>query len=158
MKLFPRGSEQAPILFEHSERTASAFFYFASRRVPHKNKKLYHFEEIEPWVNDVRLHATYYRPFMHHDVLRISTTYEYCFSARSRTSHSCGKSSQTSTVTASLLQIIGIARESPLLRLDTRLELRRRARFSCILLVRPNHFASKVRSVCCLSFGALCGF
>ncbi|KAI9447083.1 hypothetical protein BJY52DRAFT_1156639 [Lactarius psammicola] len=51
VKLFPRGREQAPILFEHSERTASGFFYFATRRVPHKNKKLYHFEEIEPWVN-----------------------------------------------------------------------------------------------------------
>jgi protein disulfide-isomerase A6 len=52
VKLFPRGKEQAPILFEHPDRTASAFFYFAKRRVPHKNKKLYHLEEIEPWVND----------------------------------------------------------------------------------------------------------
>jgi len=52
VKLFPRGKEQAPILFQHSERSASAFFYFATRRVPHKNKKLYHLEEIEPWVND----------------------------------------------------------------------------------------------------------
>ncbi|KAF8271519.1 hypothetical protein EI94DRAFT_1720313 [Lactarius quietus] len=52
VKLFPRGKEQAPIPFQHSERTASAFFYFATRRVPNKNKKLYHLEEIEPWVND----------------------------------------------------------------------------------------------------------
>ncbi|KAN0128743.1 thioredoxin protein disulfide isomerase [Lactarius tabidus] len=52
VKLFPRGKDQAPILFQHSERTASAFFYFATRRVPHKNKKLYHLEEIEPWVNN----------------------------------------------------------------------------------------------------------
>jgi len=52
VKLFPRGKEQAPILFEHPDRTASAFFYFASRRVPHKNKKLHSVEEIEPWVND----------------------------------------------------------------------------------------------------------
>ncbi|KAI0296562.1 hypothetical protein B0F90DRAFT_1745521 [Multifurca ochricompacta] len=52
VKLFPRGKEQAPILFEHPERTASAFFYFATRRVPHKNKKLYTLQEIEPWVNE----------------------------------------------------------------------------------------------------------
>jgi len=52
VKLFPRGKEQAPILFEHPDRSASAFFYFATRRVPHKNKKLYTVEEIGPWVND----------------------------------------------------------------------------------------------------------
>ncbi|KAH9066919.1 hypothetical protein EDB87DRAFT_1588962 [Lactarius vividus] len=52
VKLFPRGKEQKPILFEHSDRTASGFFYFATRRVPHKNKKLYRLEEYEPWVND----------------------------------------------------------------------------------------------------------
>ncbi|KAH9986658.1 hypothetical protein BJV74DRAFT_844210 [Russula compacta] len=52
VKLFPRGKEQAPILFEHSDRTASAFFYFATRRVPHKNTKLYSLEDIDPWVND----------------------------------------------------------------------------------------------------------
>jgi protein disulfide-isomerase A6 len=53
IKLFPRGKEHAPIPFEHPERTASAFFYFATRRVPHKNKKLNIVEDIEPWVNDV---------------------------------------------------------------------------------------------------------
>ena len=53
VKLFPRGKEQAPILFEHPDRSASAFFYFASRRVPHKNKKLHAVEEIEPWVSNV---------------------------------------------------------------------------------------------------------
>jgi len=53
VKLFPRGKEQAPILFEHPDRSANAFFYFATRRVPHKNKKLYTIEEIEPWGNDV---------------------------------------------------------------------------------------------------------
>jgi hypothetical protein len=53
VKLFPRGKEQAAILFEHPDRSASAFFYFATRRVPHKNRKLYTVEEIEPWVNDV---------------------------------------------------------------------------------------------------------
>jgi len=52
IKLFPRGREHAPILFEHSDRTASAFFYFATRRVPHKNKKLNAIEEIEPWTSE----------------------------------------------------------------------------------------------------------
>jgi len=52
VKLFPRGKEHAPILFEHPDRSASAFFYFATRRVPHKNKKLYTVKEIEPWAND----------------------------------------------------------------------------------------------------------
>jgi len=52
VKLFPRGKEQASILFEHPDRSASAFFYFATRRVPHKNKKLYTVEDIEPWAND----------------------------------------------------------------------------------------------------------
>jgi protein disulfide-isomerase A6 len=54
VKLFPRGKEQPPILFEHPDRSANAFFYFASRRVPHKNKKLHSVEEIQPWVNNVR--------------------------------------------------------------------------------------------------------
>jgi protein disulfide-isomerase A6 len=53
VKLFPRGKEQAPVVFEHPDRSASTFFYFATRRVPHKNKKLSTFEEIEPWVNNV---------------------------------------------------------------------------------------------------------
>jgi len=53
VKLFPRGKEQPPILFEHPDRTASTFFYFATRRVPHRNKKLHSVEEIGPWVNDV---------------------------------------------------------------------------------------------------------
>lgn len=52
VKLFPRGKEQAPILFERPDRSASAFFYFATQRVPHKNKRLYAVEEIEPWAND----------------------------------------------------------------------------------------------------------
>jgi hypothetical protein len=64
VKLFPRGEEQAPILFEHPDRSASAFFYFASQRVPQKNKKLHTVEEIEPWVNDVR--PSYFRyPVLH---------------------------------------------------------------------------------------------
>jgi hypothetical protein len=66
VKLFPRGKEQAPILFEHPDRSASAFFYFATRRVPHKNKKLYSVEEIDPWVDDVRSPLSHYPMLLSH--------------------------------------------------------------------------------------------
>jgi len=113
--------------------------------VCHTRTRNFTFDEIEPWFNDV----TYYRPFMHHDVPRISSTHEYCFSARSRTSHSCGKCSQTSTATPPLLQIIGIAKESPLLRLDTRLELRRTEESRVSYWIDP---ALKVRGVCLVHY------
>ena len=53
-QLFPRGKDVKPITFEGGERTASAFYYWATRRVPNKNKKLYHLEDIEPWVTKAR--------------------------------------------------------------------------------------------------------
>ncbi|KAI0259416.1 hypothetical protein BC834DRAFT_633336 [Gloeopeniophorella convolvens] len=52
VKLFPRGKDAAPILYDAPTRTASSFYYFAIRRVPHKNKKLYRLEQIQPWVNE----------------------------------------------------------------------------------------------------------
>ncbi|KAI0317228.1 hypothetical protein OF83DRAFT_1190790 [Amylostereum chailletii] len=55
VKLFPRGKDMKPVLFDGPQRTASAFYYWAIRRIPHKNKKLYHVEDVEPWVNAVRL-------------------------------------------------------------------------------------------------------
>jgi len=51
VKLFPRGREVKPITFDGAARTASSFFYWATRRVPNNVKKLYHVEDIEPWVN-----------------------------------------------------------------------------------------------------------
>ena len=42
-----------PIEFNGPERSASAFFYFASRSVPVKVKKVHHFEDIEKWVKEV---------------------------------------------------------------------------------------------------------
>ena len=34
-QLFPRGKLEKPIPFEHEERSASAFYYWASRNIPH---------------------------------------------------------------------------------------------------------------------------
>ncbi|KAI0058867.1 hypothetical protein BV25DRAFT_1809975 [Artomyces pyxidatus] len=50
VKLFPRGKTVAPVTFDAPDRTASAFYYWATRRVPNRNTKLYKFENIEPWV------------------------------------------------------------------------------------------------------------
>ncbi|KAJ6561210.1 thioredoxin-like protein [Mycena vulgaris] len=49
VKVFPRGKEQSPILYE-GERSASAFYYFVTRRVPSALTKLYKVEDIMPWV------------------------------------------------------------------------------------------------------------
>ncbi|KAK0215063.1 disulfide isomerase, partial [Armillaria fumosa] len=50
VKLFPRGSQIPPMTYDAAERTASAFFYWASRRVPSVVKKLYNVDELEPWI------------------------------------------------------------------------------------------------------------
>ncbi|SJL13890.1 uncharacterized protein ARMOST_17339 [Armillaria ostoyae] len=50
VKLFPRGSQIPPITYDAPERTGSAFFYWASRRVPAIVKKLYNVDELEPWI------------------------------------------------------------------------------------------------------------
>ncbi|KAF5379435.1 hypothetical protein D9615_006511 [Tricholomella constricta] len=49
VKLFPRGTKLKSITYE-GERTASAFFYWASRRIPNAVAKLYKVEDITPWV------------------------------------------------------------------------------------------------------------
>lgn len=41
------------MLYEYGERTASALYYFATRRVPGAFKKLYKTEDIIPWVEEV---------------------------------------------------------------------------------------------------------
>lgn len=50
VKLFPRGKTLPPIVYDRPERSGSAFFYFASRRIPKAITKLYQKEEIDPWV------------------------------------------------------------------------------------------------------------
>ncbi|KAF7370921.1 Protein disulfide isomerase [Mycena sanguinolenta] len=52
IKLFPKGKEQNPMPYD-SERTASALYYFASRRVPVAYTKLYKTEDIVPWIEEV---------------------------------------------------------------------------------------------------------
>lgn len=50
VKLFPRGASLPPMTYDSGERTASAFFYYASRRVPNPPKKLYNADEISNWI------------------------------------------------------------------------------------------------------------
>ncbi|KAJ6581135.1 thioredoxin-like protein [Mycena capillaripes] len=49
VKVFPRGKDLDPILYE-GERTASAFYYFATRRIPSSFTKLYKTDDIIPWI------------------------------------------------------------------------------------------------------------
>ncbi|KAG6917103.1 hypothetical protein DXG01_003923 [Tephrocybe rancida] len=49
-QLYPRGSQLGSMTYESGERTASALFYWASRRIPNAVEKLYKVEDIAPWV------------------------------------------------------------------------------------------------------------
>jgi len=51
VKLYPRGKSLAPMVYDSGERTASGFYYWASRRVPNSVQKLYRVEDIPSWVN-----------------------------------------------------------------------------------------------------------
>ncbi|KAJ7027918.1 hypothetical protein C8F04DRAFT_73426 [Mycena alexandri] len=50
IKVFPRGNQVPPMVYEGAERTASAFYYYATRRIPSSFTKLYRTEEIVPWI------------------------------------------------------------------------------------------------------------
>ncbi|KAF7356933.1 Protein disulfide isomerase [Mycena venus] len=50
IKVFPKGKELLPITYDGGERTASALYYFATRRIPASFTKLYKTEDIIPWV------------------------------------------------------------------------------------------------------------
>ncbi|OJT07687.1 Thioredoxin domain-containing protein C13F5.05, mitochondrial [Trametes pubescens] len=52
LKLFPRGKDMKPIDFDYPTRTASAFYYWASRNIPHNVKKVYHLEDLPAWVGE----------------------------------------------------------------------------------------------------------
>jgi protein disulfide-isomerase A6 len=52
-QLFPRGGLEHPMTYESGERTATAFFNWASRRVPSTVKKLSAVEDISSWVEKV---------------------------------------------------------------------------------------------------------
>ncbi|EKM81590.1 hypothetical protein AGABI1DRAFT_111875 [Agaricus bisporus var. burnettii JB137-S8] len=54
-KLFPRGNTEPPVVFEgSSDRSASSYFYWASRRIPSHVTKLYRVEEIQPWAEKTK--------------------------------------------------------------------------------------------------------
>ncbi|KAJ7493368.1 thioredoxin-like protein, partial [Mycena galericulata] len=50
IKLFPRGNSLPPVVYDGAERTGSAFYYFATRRIPTAYAKLYHMAEVVPWI------------------------------------------------------------------------------------------------------------
>ncbi|KAI0091553.1 hypothetical protein BDY19DRAFT_931045 [Irpex rosettiformis] len=50
IKLYPRGSRGQPLLFDGPDRTASAFYYWAIRNIPHGIKKIYRIENIPEWI------------------------------------------------------------------------------------------------------------
>ncbi|KAI0630893.1 hypothetical protein C8Q77DRAFT_1219695 [Trametes polyzona] len=52
LKLYPRGKQMKPIDFDYPQRSASAFYYWASRNIPHGVKKIYHLEDLPAWVNE----------------------------------------------------------------------------------------------------------
>ncbi|PPQ69429.1 hypothetical protein CVT24_001478 [Panaeolus cyanescens] len=49
VKLFPRGDKLPPMVYQEGERTASGFFYFATRRVPKHVDKFSYFDDIPGW-------------------------------------------------------------------------------------------------------------
>jgi len=51
VKLFPRGNQKPAIPYDSPTRTASAFFYWASRLVPDNVKKLSEWEDITKWAS-----------------------------------------------------------------------------------------------------------
>ncbi|PPQ65248.1 hypothetical protein CVT24_011403 [Panaeolus cyanescens] len=50
VKLFPRGDKLPPMVYQEGERTASGFFYFATRRVPKHVDKFSYFDDIPGWI------------------------------------------------------------------------------------------------------------
>jgi protein disulfide-isomerase A6 len=50
IKVFPKGKEQNPKVYDGPERTASAMYYFATRAVPVAYTHLYRTNELVPWI------------------------------------------------------------------------------------------------------------
>ena len=53
VKLFPRGNTLPPMIYDSGERTATGFYYWATRRIPKHFAKLYHEYEVKPWIEKV---------------------------------------------------------------------------------------------------------
>ncbi|KXN86203.1 Protein disulfide-isomerase MPD1 [Leucoagaricus sp. SymC.cos] len=55
VKLFPRGKTTPSLTFDDSnEGSASAYYYWASRRIPKYVIKKYFVEDLEPWIAETR--------------------------------------------------------------------------------------------------------
>ncbi|KAJ4474937.1 hypothetical protein J3R30DRAFT_3505018 [Lentinula aciculospora] len=52
IKLYPRGKQLNPLTYDSGDRTASSFFYWASRRVPNHIKKIGQLDDIQQWVQE----------------------------------------------------------------------------------------------------------
>jgi protein disulfide-isomerase A6 len=59
IQLFPRGNQKPAVDYDSPTRTASAFFYWASRLVPNNVKKLHEPEDITNWASKVRCSLLY---------------------------------------------------------------------------------------------------
>lgn len=49
-QLFPRGDQRPAVVFDLPARTASSFYYWSSRLIPHTVNKLYQAGDIPDWV------------------------------------------------------------------------------------------------------------
>ncbi|KAJ3576551.1 hypothetical protein NP233_g364 [Leucocoprinus birnbaumii] len=54
VKLFPRGKTAPSLVYDDSNESSSAFYYWASRRIPNYVTKHYHVENIEPWAKEMK--------------------------------------------------------------------------------------------------------
>ncbi|GBE86733.1 thioredoxin-like protein [Sparassis latifolia] len=52
VKLFPRGGQSRAVSFDSNERTSKAFFYWASKNIPHAVRRLDTVTNINDWVED----------------------------------------------------------------------------------------------------------
>ncbi|KZT69295.1 thioredoxin-like protein [Daedalea quercina L-15889] len=52
VKLYPRGGRSKPLSFDSGERTATNFFYWATRNIPHAIRRLDSVSEISGWTNE----------------------------------------------------------------------------------------------------------
>lgn len=50
VKLYPRGNQLPAVSFDSNERTANAFFYWASQKVPYTVRRLAQVEDVEDWA------------------------------------------------------------------------------------------------------------
>lgn len=79
-QLFPRGGKSKPILFDGPNRSASAFYYWALRNIPHKVKKIYHLEDLPAWIEEVSLLGSHSSMSVRTDGSRRTRTFPALFS------------------------------------------------------------------------------